>query len=1076
MDMATDNLEEGIEVTPEAFRDLQQRLAKAEKKLAKAKTRAQATMQEIWQLDIKLKEEEERASLAETRLAELAGGVASDHSSESVSALQEEIDRLRGDLEEARAGAADVQELQAEVDDLRGQVSLLQERLALKEEAPEGPDLTELTELKERVAELELEKSQLQADLQDRLAEFEAALAEAGARGSLPATEDGDESQALLDAFEQIAELERALLEAQEATGVEYTEQLENELRETRDRLQELESSLAEALLAKSRVSDLEAALAQALESAGGETAQPDEAALREAMNRIADLEAQLSSASGETAPASPELELVQARLDAARIALHEAEERALEAERKVATVGGSTSIFEEQLEAIQQKVREAEERAMDWEERFHRSEERADQAELLVSDHSADDMVLEFQDRISELETELAELRQSTGDLGVPNLTAESSLRQELEDAHARLAEIEQRSGVSIEEYQRLERELAEFQAELEDANRRTEEANQKADEAIRQLEDLTEADTDAVVAKYKERLDLADERAELLELKASQAQEKLEMTRGNLEEIQAERNTLREELNTLQERVADLTQRVQQEAGQAQQVGLSSAAAETKLQEALQRARDAELKANQAEVQLQKAVSSLTEYEQRANESDRETQRLAFQDGLTGLPNLNLIRQYLEFTVKQVQRYGRASALLVVDLDRFKLINDAMGFKAGDELLTKVAERLQTAIRESDALGRKGEDEFLILLSELITGDDNAPPEQKTNMIRQNIAIVVNRISECLSRPFNIQGQKFYIRASIGVSICPNDAESAQEMLEHADSAMYHAKESGRGRCVFYNNELHKRQERRLTMDSQLRLAMEKGEFVLQYQPIIEMTKGKGQIVGVEALLRWNHRIDGLLEPASFLNIAEETGLIVQLGQWVCRQSCWQLRQWLSQGHNLFVSFNVSTRQMLQADLAEMILSSVDEFGLQPGLIFVEVSEGTNVEEVDLIERVVGNLGRAGIRVAIDDFGVGYSSLSRIDLEHIQFLKVDPSLVNGCQQDRAKANICEAAVRLAQSLELRALAEGVETLAQAKFLTKIGCQFMQGYHIQAPADAKLITKLLDEKRAWKF
>ncbi|MCA9797819.1 MAG: diguanylate cyclase, partial [Candidatus Eremiobacteraeota bacterium] len=184
---------------------------------------------------------------------------------------------------------------------------------------------------------------------------------------------------------------------------------------------------------------------------------------------------------------------------------------------------------------------------------------------------------------------------------------------------------------------------------------------------------------------------------------------------------------------------------------------------------------------------------------------------------------------------------------------------------------------ERLQTAIRESDALGRKGEDEFLILLSELITGDDDTPTEQKTNMIRKNIAIVVNRISECLSRPFNIQGQKFYVRASIGVSICPNDADSAQAMLEHADSAMYHAKETGRGRCVFYNNELHKRQERRLAMDSQLRLAMEKGEFVLQYQPIIEVIKGKGTIVGVEALLRWNHRIDGLLEPAAFLGIAE-------------------------------------------------------------------------------------------------------------------------------------------------------------------------------------------------------
>jgi diguanylate cyclase (GGDEF)-like protein len=1054
MDMATDNLEEGIEVTPEAFQDLQNKLAKAEKKLAKAKSRAQATMQEIWQLDVKLKEEEERANQAEARLAELAdSGAPSVEPSDSNDLLHQEIDALKADLEKARAEASGIEDLQAEVDDLKSQVSLLNEQLARGQAEPASHDGPEVAELQERILQLEGEKNSIQSELQVQIADLESALAEARKAATVQAA-DVDES-VLQEAGERIAQLEAALAKARES--VAEAEAAEQEaLQDARDKIAGLENALADALDAPVDPS----------EPQSGE-------ALEQAREKIAALEAQLQAGTLAAQPSDDaRLELAEVRLNGLRIALHEAEERARTAEGKMTQVDGSASVFEEQLQAIQQKVREAEERALEWEEKFHRSEERADIAEQSATENSADDLVLEFQDRISELETELAEARQGDDfpaqDGGATSEEVES-LRAQLTEAQSKLSELEGQSGVSIEAYQRLEKELNEFQAELEEANQRAEEAAQRAGA-------LMEGDSDSAIAQYKERLDLADERAELLEQKARQAQEKHEMARENLAELQTEHERLKGQLSTAQESVAELTRRVQQEAGQAQEVGLSSAAVETKLKEALQRARDADLKANQAEIQLRKATESLNEYEQRANESDRETQRLAFQDSLTGLPNLNLIRQYLDFTVKQVQRYNRASALLVVDLDRFKLINDAMGFKAGDELLTKVAERLQTAIRESDALGRKGEDEFLILLSELITGDDNAPPEQKTNMIRQNIAIVVNRISECLSRPFHIQGQKFYIRASIGVSICPNDAESAQEMLEHADSAMYHAKESGRGRCVFYNNELHKRQERRLTMDSQLRLAMEKGEFVLQYQPIIEMTKGKGQIVGVEALLRWNHRIDGLLEPASFLSIAEETGLIVQLGQWVCRQSCWQLRQWLSQGHNLFISFNVSIRQMLQADLAEMILSSVDEFGLQPGLIFVEVSEGSNVEEVDLIERVVANLGRAGIRVAIDDFGVGYSSLSRIDLQHIQFLKVDPSLVNGCQQDRAKANICEAAVRLAQSLELRPLAEGVETLAQAKFLTKIGCQYMQGYHIQAPADAKVIEGLLNEKRAWKF
>lgn len=989
--MATDNLEEGVEVTPEAFEDLQKRLAKAEKKLAKAKSRAQATMQEIWQLDVKLKEEEERANQAEARLAEVQGDSdvpPSNDAAEASAELAAEIESLRAELEHARESASEVEDLKEQVSQLLVQVEDLKSQLELKPSEAEVDD-SQITELQERVVQLEEEKESLQVDLQVKIVELENALA------------------------------------------------------------------LAE-------------------EGQAGEEPLPDpetSAALEEARSTIADLEAQLAERPNESIPsaavAGGDDELWEARLSGLRLALHEAEERARIAEDNISRVGGSTSAFEEQLESIQQKVREAEERALEWEEKFHKSEERAVTAEAAVADGSSDTVVAGLQARVDELVSELEAERASGGEEADTSELEE--MRVELMEAQDRISELEGLSGVNADDFQRLEDEVEELQKELESANQRVDKAEKRADLA-------ENVEGDELLSQFKERLELADQRNELLNQKADQAREKLEMAQSQLAELKEEREQLNQEMAKAKEKIAELNERLEKESGQAQAIGLSGAAVESQLQDALQRARDAELKANQAEVQLTKAMDTLQEYEMRANESDRETQRLAFQDSLTGLPNLNLIRQYLEFTVKQVQRYNRASALLVVDLDRFKLINDAMGFKAGDELLAKVAERLQTAIRESDALGRKGEDEFLILLSELITGDDTVAPEQKTNMIRQNIAIVVNRISECLSRPFHIQGQKFYIRASIGVSICPNDADSAQAMLEHADSAMYHAKESGRGRCVFYNNELHKRQERRLTMDSQLRLAMEKGEFVLQYQPIIEMTKGKGQIVGVEALLRWNHRIDGLLAPSAFLNIAEETGLIVQLGQWVCRQACWQLRQWLSQGHNLFVSFNVSTRQMLQADLGEMILSSVEEFGLQPGLVFVELSEGTNVEEVDLIERVVASLGRSGVRVAIDDFGIGYSSLSRIDLNHIQFLKVDPSLINGCQQDRAKANICEAAVRLAQSLELRALAEGVETLAQAKFLSKIGCQFLQGFHIQEPADASVITKLLEEKKAWKF
>ena len=851
-------------------------------------------------------------------------------------------------------------------------------------------------------------------EVEDRASAAEAKLAELeGSTAGEPSAELSEE------AAELRTQLDEALAEAAKAAA------LSTELTELQEQLKTLTAERSEERVnTQAQIAQLENRLADS--STGGE----DQSRVAELESEIEALRAQLS----EAPPKSVDEELAQARIDGLRVALQEAEDRAIAAENAQGGLDSSSADVKEQLAELQRKVGEAEAQAVEWEERYKVLEER-------VEVDGPAQPAGEESEAIAALETELASARSWIAEL-------ESGATPASEDGEASASELE-------EHKQRI----ADLEAQLAAAGEATGEG----------VAPSAESDPELL-----ERATLAEELAEALREQAAQAAQNHQDAIAELEQTKTQ---LEETKSSLTETEAKLAEAEAKSApGGVAGISLSATDSGGQLAEAVQRTRDAELKANQAEIQLQKAMQSLHEYEQKANEKDRETQRLAFQDALTGLPNLNLIRQYLEFTVTQVQRYNRASALLVVDLDRFKLINDAMGFKAGDMLLVKVAERLQTAIRESDALGRKGEDEFLILLSELFTGDDTVPPEQKTNMIRQNIAIVVNRISECLSRPFNIQGQKFYIRASIGVSICPNDADSAQAMLEHADSAMYHAKDSGRGRCVFYNSELHKRQERRLTLDSQLRLAMEKGEFVLLYQPIIEITKGKGTIVGVEALLRWNHRIDGLLKPDSFLQIAEETGLIVQLGQWVCRQACWQLRQWLGEGHNLFVSFNVSTRQILQADLADVILASVEEFGLQPGLVFVEISEGSNSEEVELIERVITNLGRTGIRICIDDFGVGYSSLSRIDLKHIQFLKVDPSLVSGCHSDKAKANICEAAVKLAQSLELRPLAEGVESAAQAKFLSKVGCQFMQGYFLQEPASAAVIGKILNEKRVWKF
>ncbi|MGE4199666.1 MAG: EAL domain-containing protein [Vulcanimicrobiota bacterium] len=689
----------------------------------------------------------------------------------------------------------------------------------------------------------------------------------------------------------------------------------------------------------------------------------------------------------------------------------------------------------------------------------------------------------------IDDLQQQLAEvpeLRQTIDDLRT-QLEQPAELPEEIQ---IRLHEAEERARQAEETLETLrgsagtvEEQLREVQQRVREAQERAvewEEKFHRSQERVKQVEaEALSGDSSHLqlqVDQMRERLSLANERSELLNQRAQQFEERARTAEEKLRHQEDDLKTASANVARLQAECEEYQTRFRSYQAQTEERLSTADNVEVKVKEVWAKVREAETRANQAEVQLQKAVARLKEYEQRANESDRETQRLAFQDTLTGLPNLNLMRQYLDFTVKQVTRYGRASALLVVDLDRFKLINDAMGFKAGDELLMRVSERLQAAIRESDAIGRRGEDEFLILLSELYTGEENVGEAKKREIIEQNIAIVVRRVTEGLARPFTIQGQKFYIRASIGVSVCPNDAESAQQMLEHADSAMYHAKENGRGRCVFYNSDLHRLQERRLTLDSQLRVAMEKNEFELHYQPIVEVAKGRAAMVGVEALLRWNHRIEGTLYPEYFLPAAEESGLIVHLGKWVCQQACWQLSKWIQQGLRIFVSVNVSFRQMLQADLAETFLQSVQEFQLPPELLFVEIAEGVNAERADLVEEVVTSLGKAGIRIAIDDFGSGYSSLSRFDLNHTKILKIDPSIVSGCPREKQSVNICTAAISLAQSLGLRPLAEGVENAAQAKFLAKAGCQFMQGYFFQAPAPPEAITQLAIDKKVWKL
>jgi len=451
----------------------------------------------------------------------------------------------------------------------------------------------------------------------------------------------------------------------------------------------------------------------------------------------------------------------------------------------------------------------------------------------------------------------------------------------------------------------------------------------------------------------------------------------------------------------------------------------------------------------------------------------SAQDTERLAFEDTLTGLPNLNIIRQFIDFTNTQAKRYERSAALLILDLDRFKVVNDAMGFQAGDELLCQVATRLQGNIRSSDIVGRRGEDEFLILLTELTSDRTRDQSKMLHNVVDRAAAVAQRILEEFKSRSFHVQGQEFHVGVSIGISLCPEDASTAEEMLWHADSALHHAKEQGRGRYTVYSPELKKRHEQRLEVETGLHEALKTQAFQLLYLPVVDLASGG--MVGVEALLRWK-RGKKLVSAHEFIHVAEECGLMMQIGDWVIGEACAQARRWLDEGLDLFTTINLSTRQVLRTDMVEHLLQAVRQAGLDPTKIQIEVrEEATKVDPLRMDESL-RELSRNGIQVAIDDFGVGFTSIRQLKRMAAQVLKIDRSLVAGIPDDEDASLIVRAAVNLAQGLELTSLAEGIETEHQFRSLVAYGCNFGQGFYFCKPQPAAEISKLAKKQPLWKL
>jgi diguanylate cyclase (GGDEF)-like protein len=429
-------------------------------------------------------------------------------------------------------------------------------------------------------------------------------------------------------------------------------------------------------------------------------------------------------------------------------------------------------------------------------------------------------------------------------------------------------------------------------------------------------------------------------------------------------------------------------------------------------------------------------------------------ELHRLANYDALTGLPNRALFDERLAQGIAEASLSRSPFFVLFVDVDQFKFINDSLGHTVGDELLRSVAARLQSCLRENDPIARVSGDEFVILLTRAGIGDDA-------------IAAIINRILAAVAEPMTVAGHKLRITCSIGVSRYPEDGIDGGDLLKNADAAMYLAKRAGRNNVQNFTRDLSSTIDERVLLQSSLHGALERGEFLLHYQPLVELASGT--IVGLEALLRWAHPERGLTRPGAFIALAEETGLIVPIGEWVLRTACRQMALWERAGlPPLAISINVSVRQLLQKGLAEVVAATLRETGLPPGRLDLELTESLLARDADEAISILYTLRSLGVRLSIDDFGTGYSNLGYLKRLPISRLKIDQSFVRNIHTDPGNAAIAHTIITLGHSLNLEVVAEGVETKAERDWLRASGCTLAQGYLFSRPVDASAVPDLV--------
>ncbi|CAN7442205.1 EAL domain-containing protein [Pseudoduganella sp. LjRoot289] len=436
----------------------------------------------------------------------------------------------------------------------------------------------------------------------------------------------------------------------------------------------------------------------------------------------------------------------------------------------------------------------------------------------------------------------------------------------------------------------------------------------------------------------------------------------------------------------------------------------------------------------------------------------SEQRIHHIAHHDELTGLPNRVLLQDRLGQAVAYANRSGHPMWVLLIDLDRFKFVNDSLGHKAGDLLLKTVAERLQAAVRETDTVARLSGDEFVAILGE--SSEAALSPD------------IVQRVMQAVAQPVMLEGKEFFVTCSIGVASYDGSG-NAQHLIEHADIAMYAAKKLGRNSFQFYEPAMNDEAQERLSIENALRKALERGEFALHYQPQVDLDSGR--IIGAEALLRWQHPELGLVSPARFIGLAEETGLIVPIGAWVLRTACTQAKAWLEHSHGtapLRMAVNLSARQFSQPDLVETIGAVLAETGLPAACLELELTESLFMSDVAQAVGLLHQLKALGVTLSIDDFGTGYSSLSYLRDFPIDVLKIDRSFVNDIATDPDDAAIVVSVIALAHNLKLRVIAEGVESREQLDFLQQHSCDAIQGYYFSRPVAPELFEQMVRQGR----